>query len=106
MPVVAINELADAAHFHFTNFCNGTTRFDAKLLLLQSSVNRDLQKIFYGTAARIRVVSIPGIIPNKRTAAASPMTALRCSRSDERELTRFAAGTAASSTKIAFNTIR
>jgi hypothetical protein len=43
MPEVAINELANVAHFHFTKFCNGTTCFDAKLLLLQSSVNRDLQ---------------------------------------------------------------
>src|SRR5262249_33559213 len=106
MPVMAINELADAAHFHFTNFFNGTTCFDAKFLLLQSSVNRDLQRNFYGTTARIRVASTPGIIPNKRTAAASAMTVLRCSRSGERESTRFVAGTANPSKKIAFNTIR
>src|SRR5439155_230481 len=40
MPVVAINELADAAHLHFTNFSiRALLAFDAKLLPQQSSVN-------------------------------------------------------------------
>ena len=40
VPVVAINELADAAHFYSPIFAMAATAFDAKLLPRQSSVNR------------------------------------------------------------------
>src|SRR5215468_11418728 len=39
MPEMAFNELADAAHFHITNFAMGSITFDAKLTVRGSSVN-------------------------------------------------------------------
>src|SRR6266513_5343009 len=47
MPVVAINELADAAHLHFQLFHSGPLAFDAKLSPRQSSANRAFPENFF-----------------------------------------------------------
>src|SRR5882724_3137206 len=107
MPELAINELADAAHVYFTNFFNRDySFFDAKLLPRESSVNRAFAEISYGTAARIGAAKSCGAMPSKRTVAPRTATVARGSKAGGTKSACRATGTAGSSTKIVFNTIR
>src|SRR5213079_3466758 len=58
MPVVAINELANAAHLHFELFHSGPLAFDAKLLPRQSSANRAFPENFF--TVRRQGSALPG----------------------------------------------
>src|SRR5882724_431014 len=58
MPVVAINELANAAHLHFQLFHSGPLAFDAKLLPRQSSANRAFPENFF--TVRRQGSALPG----------------------------------------------
>ncbi len=105
MPEIALNELADAAHLHITNFATGTITFDAKLTVRGSSVNCISFEISYGIAAKMRDAKTFGITPSKTTGAASRVTVARCKKSDGMRSIGCAASEGAS-TKIAFNTRR
>jgi len=102
MPEIALNELADAAHLHITNFATGTITFDAKLTVRGSSVNCISFEISYGIAAKIRDAKTFGITPSKTTGAASSVTVARCNKSDGMRSIGCPASDGAS-TKIAFN---
>ena len=104
-PFFLFRLLQNVFYINFTNFFNRDySFFDAKLLPRESSVNRAFAEISYGTAARIGAAKSCGAMPSKRTIAPRTATVARGSRADGS--TCRATGTADSSTKIVFNTIR
>src|SRR5262249_32763161 len=71
MPEIALNELADAAHLHITNFTTGLSLLMQNLRCAGQALIAFFLKISYGIAARMRDAKRFGITPSKTTAAAS-----------------------------------